>query len=343
MTQFIGANYKSQVDDILDHINRKSRITQCIQCYNEEAFIGYTLQSIYNEVDRILVVEGAVANRMKGESPRSIDGTIDIIKDFKKNQDKDGKLTLIQMPQAFESLEAMKQVFLNASVENDYLLINDADEFYRPEDIRRLRITIDRYPLTREIVPLFLHFWRDFSHIKIPAPEWQPQHQRFFKYRRGMKYNNHPIVTDPEGHCTYFSPHYQPRRLLLNQFYVWHYGYARPNLDELMREKQSYYKNELDKFGATQEFDEKVVEFLERTESIESVATYSGNHPAVMRTHPLMEHQDSFLLNKQFQDWKLVSPYKEDLANEPYGNIWLWMQGLNPRMEFYHNGVIIDD
>jgi cellulose synthase/poly-beta-1,6-N-acetylglucosamine synthase-like glycosyltransferase len=183
--------YIPQMHSIAERINNPPRLVQAIQCHNEEEFIEHTLASIYDEVDQIIVVEGAVKNRPNStEDGHSTDRTAAIINYFKETRDPYNKVLFIQISQPFENLEALKQTFVDLVNPGDWLIINDADEFYRPEDIRRLRVAIDRYPHICEFVPVFLHFYGDFNHIAVPGPEWQPQHQRVFQVVQGMKYHS---------------------------------------------------------------------------------------------------------------------------------------------------------
>lgn len=329
-------HYVPQMANIAERVNRPVRIVQCIQMHNEEDFAEAVLSSIYDEVDRILVIEGAVENRSNAtEDGHSTDRTQEILSDFKANRDPDNKLVLISINRHWKDLEDMKQTFLDMSVPGDWILINDADEFYRPEDIRRVRKAIELNPQAHEIVPNFLHFYGDCLHVAVPGPEWQPQHQRCFKYIRGMKYNGHPIVTDPAGHCTYFSPHYQQRRIMMNDFFIYHYGYARNGMDEVMQEKQEYYKGELAKHdNADVKFDQKVQDW---TDNSEPVLEYDGDHPLKNIWGDLPSR------GKVVGKWTEDRFYKQVLANEPYGNIWLCMTGQSqPHMGHYHNGMHID-
>jgi len=328
--------YVPQMASIAERVNRPVRIVQCIQMHNEEEFAPLVLSSIYDEVDRIIVIEGAVANRPNATPDgHSTDRTIEILADFKKNKDPKNKLVIVSIKKPWKNLEEMKQTFLDLSVPGDWILINDADEFYRPEDIRRLRVAIDRNPHACEFVPNFLHFYRDLDHIAVPGPEWQPQHQRVFKYMRGMKYNSHPVVTDPAGHCTYFSPHYQHRRVMLNDFFIYHYGYARRNMNDIMHQKQAYYKKELAQHGgADKKFDQKIHDWFNGTEP---VLFYDGEHPAIIGHKSVVaQHYD------RPKNWRDDPFYKKVLANEPYGNIWLCMTlQSQPHMHHYHNGMVV--
>lgn len=333
--------YVPQMANIVERVNRPVRLVQAIQMHNEEEFAPYVLASIYDEVDRILVIEGAVKNRPNStEDGHSTDNTVEIIKNFKEYYDPDNKVVLIKIPRHWSDLEDMKQTFLDMCVPGDWIIINDADEFYKPEDIRRLRKAIDLNPQACEFVPNFLHFYRDFNHVAVPGPEWQPQHQRIFKYVRGMKYNSHPVVTDPDGHCTYFSPHYQPRRVMLNNFFIYHYGYARNNMDEIMKRKQEYYKGELAKHdGADKKFDQKVEDWFNGNEPL---LWYDGGHPDILKNHPMYQHMDPKLPEGE-TPWDNDVFYSKVLAGEPYGNIYLCMTGqATPQMSHYHNGMYVD-
>jgi glycosyltransferase involved in cell wall biosynthesis len=334
------------MQSICERVNTPPKLVQCIQAHNEEEFIGLTLRSIYNEVDRIIVVEGAVKNRPnQTEDGHSTDETVRVIQDFKAHNDPDDKVVFISIPRPWGSLEELKQTFLDVSSPGDWLIINDADEFYRPEDIRRLRRAIDLDPHATEFVPLFLHFYKDWEHIAAPAPDWQPQHQRVFKYQRGMKYNSHPIVTDEDGHCTYFSPHYQHRRVMLNDFYIYHYGYCRRNMKEIMQAKKDYYEKELAQHGgANKEFDAKVDEFLGYKEPDDRLLKFPlDKHPEIVREHPQFGKRDGKLEKKDFGPWTEHELYAKAIAGEPYGNIWLCMtRQSQPHMTEYHNGMEVD-
>lgn len=332
--------YEPQMQSISERVNRPPRLVQCIQMHNEEEFAPLVLASIYDEVDRIIVIEGAVENRPNAtENGHSTDNTLDVVKKFKAENDPDNKILLISIPKFWQNLEEMKQTFLAMCIPGDWILINDADEFYRPEDIRRLRKAIELEPHACEFVPNFLHFYRDCWHVAVPGPEWQPQHQRVFKFVRGMEYKSHPVVTDPAGHCTYFSPHYQPRRIMLDDFFIYHYGYARNGMDEIMRQKQEYYQGELAKHGgADKKFDQKVKDWFDGTEP---VLTFDGEHPQVIQDHYKVAYDEERTLTVR-GSWRDDPFYSKVLAGEEYGNIWLCMTGqAQPQMQPYHNGMTI--
>lgn len=337
--------YVPQMASIVERINNPPRLVQCIQMHNEEEFAPIVLGSIYNEVDQIIVIEGAVANRPKStDDGHSIDRTWEIIEDFRNNHDPDKKVIAIRIRKPWKNLEELKQTFISLTNEGDWLIINDADEIYKPEDIRRVRQAIELQPHACEFIPTFLHFYRDFQHVYAPAAEWQPQHQRIFKRINGMKYNSHPIITLPDGHCSYFSMHMQHRRFLLNNFFIYHYGYARSNMDQIMLEKQEYYKKELAGHNrADIKFDAKLKTWINRSEPKNEILSFPLDlHPEVMRQHSKFNYVDPEWQSQNFASWESNALYTKVLSNQPYGNIWLCMNGLaQPNLPFFHNQITI--
>jgi hypothetical protein len=335
--------YIPQMQSISERINNPPKLSQCIQMHNEEELAPIVLKSIYDEVDQIIVIEGAVANRPKSTSDgHSVDKTWEIIQDFVKNHDPKKKVLPIRIKKPWKNLEELKQTFIDLTNDGDWLIINDADEIYRPEDIRRVRKAIELHPHACEFIPTFLHFYRDFKHLYAPAAEWQPQHQRIFKRINGMKYHSHPIITLPDGHCSYFSPHMQHRRFVLDKFFIFHYGYARSGMDQIMQEKQEFYKKELSVHGrADIKFDAKVSEWVNRTEPNAHILEFPlEEHPAAIREHPMFQFLDPVFATQQFKPWTEDRLYSKILANQPYGNIWLCMNQISaPAMSFFHNQI----
>lgn len=331
--------YKPQSKSIAEQVNKPVRITQAIQCHNEEEFIGLTLASIYDEVDKIIVIEGAVKNRPNSTPDgHSTDKTIEIIKDFKANKDPKKKVVHCSIGRHWNSLEEMKQTFLDMSMPNDVLIINDADEFYVPEDIRRVRQFFDENPHATELIVNFLHFYKDFQHIAVPGPEWSTAHQRIIKYSRNAKYNSHPVLTDADGHCTYFSPNYQHRRFVpKNPINVYHYGYARSGMENIMRQKQEYYEKELASHGsANKKFDQKVKDWFNNTDI---ALEYDGSHPEIIKQHVMYGFTYPNPINSN-GNWKNDPHYSKIVSGKETGNIPLCMsKQAQPYMNFYHNST----
>lgn len=327
-----------QISRILQEVNYnvdKIRLIKCIGCHNEEGWIEYNLANNYDEFDVIRVVEGAVEGRPNStEDGHSTDRTLEIIKNF---PDPANKIELITLKRPFKSLEEQKQVFLEFATENEWLFIVDTDEFYMEGDINRVRKAIEMHPKASEFIPVFLHFYRDFVHVKAPHPEWQMQHQRIFRFREGLRYHTHPIVTDAEGKCTYFTPEYQVDRYTI-PIYIYHYGHAKGK--EFHKMKHEFYKKELEKFklgdgtNAADKFDEKFIEFVEYKEDMDSILWYDGKHPAALINHPLRHKYDEFYHGKEIKNWKMDRIY----SMKKLPTIALWMLDPWKKMtEFYNH------
>jgi hypothetical protein len=340
----------NQMSRILNDVNynlSNIKLVKCIGAHNEEDWIEYNLRNNYDEFDIIRVVEGAVLGRPGSTSSgHSTDKTIEIILNF---PDPDNKIELYTINRPFKSLEEQKQIFIEAATPGEWLFIVDCDEFYMEGDINRVRKAIRKHPSATEIIPTFLHFYRDFFHVRAPHPEWQPQHQRIIKYTPGMRYHTHPVATLPDGKCTYFTPEIQPYRYTVPGLYIYHYGHAKGI--EFHQMKAEFYRNELVKFegrggNAAKEFDIKLDEFVNYKEDMNDILRYNGPHPKALDEHSQRNKEDetyhlyvSSLLHKAIpiKNWKEDKIYSKDRLP----NIVVWMEPFwgTKRMESYYNVV----
>lgn len=300
---------RKQMLDILDEVNYRfaePKLVKCLAVHNEEGWIEANLANCYKEFDIIRVVEGAVEGRPGStEDGHSTDRALDLIREF---PDPDNKIELYVRERFFKSLEEQKQTFLDLAKEGEWLFIIDCDEFYLDGEIERVRQAIRRRPTASEIIPTFLHFYRDFDHVKAPEPEWQPQHQRIIRYRPGLKYHTHPVATDADGKCTYFDSSYQLKRFTVPNLHIYHYGHAKGKKFHEM--KQKFYKSELEKFkladgtNASDKFDDKFIEFMDHTESPDTILEYRDEHPKSIRSHTVAQYKEPSYVGKKFMNWK---------------------------------------
>ena len=319
---------RKQMLDILEEVNYEYAepvLVKCLGVHNEEGWIEYNLANCYTEFDIIRVVEGAVQGRPGStEDGHSTDSTLDRIRNF---PDPDDKIELITQNRFFKSLEEQKQTFLDLANEGEWLFIVDCDEFYLEGEVNRVRKAIRNRPTASEIIPTFLHFYRDFQHLKAPEPEWQPQHQRIIRYQPGLRYHTHPVATDAKGRCTYFDSSYQTKRYTMPELYIYHYGHAKGK--EFHRMKQEFYKSELDKFvladgtSASDKFDDKFIEFMEYAEKSDTILEFNGEHPKAIQPHSLYTEREEFYCDKSFKNWKDNFVY----AAEQLPTIALFMMG----------------
>jgi len=331
-----------QIDLINSEINRdvdNIKLIKCVGAHNEEDWIEYVLKNNYEEFDKIRIVEGAVEGRPNSTSDgHSTDSTIEIIKSF---PDPHNKIELYQIGRHFRSLEEQKQIFLDVANEDEILCIVDADEFYVDGDVDRIRRAAHIRPSAIEFIPTFLHFYRDFYHIKDFHPEWVLNHQRIIRYVRGMRYHTHPVATLPDGSCSYFSPEIQIQRYMIPVF-IYHYGHAKG--EKFHKMKQEFYRKELEKFPATgggnaaKAFDAKFEEYVNGTESLDTILEFDGPHPRVMENHPLFCVKDPLYQNMGFKNWKTGSKYYSQHRSMPTIPQWMWSGGFGDvKMKPFYN------
>ncbi len=348
----------NQLASIIDGIDYKPRICQCIQACNEEAMIEQCMLQLYDQVDKILVIEGAVQNKVDAEQAtpdgHSLDRTVEIIKDVKANKDPDKKIVFIQITRPWKDLEELKTTFFQYMKDGDWMLITDVDEFIMPEVVGKLRKAIDLEPWATEIVPAgFYHFWRDAWHMRKPDGNWGQQHQRFIRFQPGLNYPTHPIARDKDNICTYFAPQYLPRRFVLSDFVVYHYSYCRDS-DEDVTRKKAFYEKELGQAkhadAGAYERGGQTDEYLNRSESMDDILLFDGEHPPAMANHPITQRRDLMLTQVDsmvedpdeccngYTSYKEVEPY--NLAPEEMGVVWIWMN-VEKRIAMFTNYIEI--
>ena len=308
----------NQISATVDALGASPKIVQCIQACNEEKLIKACMLQLYDNVDRIIVIEGAVQSKVAaGQATpdgHSLDRTAEIIKDVKANKDPDNKIIFVQIDRPWQDLEELKNSFFQYMQQGDWMLITDADEFVMPETVDKLRRAIDIEPWATEFVPAgFYHFWRDAYHMRKPSGDWGQQHQRFIRFQPGLNYQNHPVARDQSGTCTYFHPGYLSRRFVLPEFVVYHYSYCKDN-DEEIAEKKAFYDKELgqDKHGDVGVYARggQTEEYLNQSEDLDTVLRFDGLHPPAMATHPIVQRKDEFLAGSE--------PLLSHMEAEPY-------------------------
>ena len=74
-----------------------AKVTFGIIVLNGEPFVRYNLRALYPLAHQIIVVEGAAPAAASIATPdgHSTDGTLEILRDFKVNEDPDNKLTIV--------------------------------------------------------------------------------------------------------------------------------------------------------------------------------------------------------------------------------------------------------
>ena len=106
-------------------------------------FIKYNLKGLYPYAHQIIVVEGACrsASSIADKNGHSNDGTLEELKIFKSEFDKEDKITIVTAeddgkPNGFwNEKDEMSQAYAKRAT-GDYLWQVDVDEFYKSEDMK---------------------------------------------------------------------------------------------------------------------------------------------------------------------------------------------------------------
>ncbi len=156
---------------------------------NGVPFIEYSLKSIYDFANEIIIVEGAVEKCMFAANPdgSSTDGTVEFIKSF---PDPAGKIKLIQgkwLEKCDMQNEALKRIT------GDYVWLIDSDEVYKGEDLEKIRSILKKDPTITQVNFIPDSFWKGLDYIFTSPKFYEPRnhYRRLFKYVPGAVFTTH--------------------------------------------------------------------------------------------------------------------------------------------------------
>jgi len=264
-------------------------ITASYKVFNEAEYLPYSLRSVYPYVDRIDIVEGAVAKNMHcaNQDGGSIDDTIGIIEGF---PDPAGKIRLVQGK--WKTKQHIQQKLLELC-ESRWMLFIDGDELYLPHDLKQMRAFCSEH-LDGEVVYAVpertLNFWHDWRHIIYSLNKLSPwgMHSSMHPslvYRDvpGLTFSFwHTYPLDGFGRNIALNDAYQNRRIILNNVYLYHYGHAKDPKSIYM--KLQYYKQR-----GTSEVEGKVEDdmYFSGVLPVDMVIKpFKGQPPPPLRGHP---------------------------------------------------------
>lgn len=259
---------------------------------NGEPFIKYNLENLYPHAHEILIVEGAVQKFKHAATSdgHSLDSTVRIIKEF---PDPEKKIKLIQNEGFWPEKDEMSNAYM-ACCTGDYIWQIDVDEFYKSEDIEKVRKFLEENPDATRIDIQTINFWHGFKAVIQGASYCfgADRFRRIFKYKPGYRYLTHrpPTVIDGGGNIC-CDARVVTAEELVDRFnvYMFHYSYV---FEEGVRSKVDYYARM--GWGAGCEDGKKWVEISWlrlanplRVHLIDFppswIVPYKGEHPDVIR------------------------------------------------------------
>jgi hypothetical protein len=199
---------------------RDVRISFGVIVLNGEPFLRYNLRALYPFAYQIIVVEGATPKAAHAATPdgHSIDGTLEVLRRFKAEEDPEHKLIIVTAEDngyvnGFWPGEKDEQSQAYAKrATGDWLWQIDVDEFYQHEDLGRVLSFLRMHPETTCLTFEGIHFWGGFEylatgglfrHRRFQGELWG-RYRRLFKWGPGYQYTTHrpPTVVDQHGRDT---------------------------------------------------------------------------------------------------------------------------------------------
>ena len=189
----------------------KPKISFGIIVINGEPFIKYCLRSIYPFAYEIIVVEGGNegAKAVATVDGHSIDGTLEALKQFKREEDPENKVKIITRdgfwPKKIGTGDwrTLQSCAYAEMATGDYLWQIDIDEFYKPEDMGKLIHMLAEDHSITAVSFNTLTFWGALNYT---VDSWMLRrgyatYHRLFKWGPGYQYIKHepPTVVNDSG------------------------------------------------------------------------------------------------------------------------------------------------
>ena len=245
-----------------------SKLIAYYSIYNEAEFIHESLASVYDYVDRIIIIEGAWKETYEVNGhKRSTDGTINIVKKFIKLYDADDKIEYYEHNE--NSQLEQRNLLWNYIEEDCLILLVDGDEVWEGEQIKLLREATKDWPRSCALPPLVytvqsLIFINDFFNCS------KVRYPRLWEIEAGCQYN----FVEP-NRITVNGHDFDKKDLDVHYF---HYSYCHSaeRFEEKKRERTKLHGS------FAWELREGIV-----SRDDAHIQPFDGRHPKVMKYHSL--------------------------------------------------------
>jgi hypothetical protein len=187
------------------------KITFGIIVLNGEPFTRYCLRSIYPFAYEIIVVEGGHKDARSVCTPdgHSIDGTLESLYKFKREEDTENKLTIVTKDGFWPKKDEMgndrtpqSRAYAERAT-GDYLWQVDIDEFYKASDMIKIIEMLKKDKSISTISFKQKSFWGDIKYISdsVYLRDNVGGWHRIFKWDKSYKYLTHepPTIIDESG------------------------------------------------------------------------------------------------------------------------------------------------
>lgn len=226
------------------------RVTFGMIVLNGDPYIRYNLRALYPFAHQIIVVEGAshASTGIATGDGHSSDGTLDVLRDFKADEDSDGKLIIVTAEDEGHSngfwpgeKDEQSQAYARRAT-GDYLWQVDVDEFYRPADMHAVMEMIRDDSEITAVSFKQITFWGGFEYL---VDGWYLRrgadiYHRLFKWGHGYRYVSHrpPTVVNRQGTDLRNINWVDGEQSWSRGILLFHYSLALP---KQVRDKVDYY------------------------------------------------------------------------------------------------------
>ncbi len=174
------------------------KVTALMIVVNEADWVWWSLKSIYDAVDYIVIVEGCARDKWKefdlfDRDGLSTDGTEKEISRFIEEDDAQGKISYIRS--GFQlTIGTLRDIGLQrCPKDTDYVLVVDADHLYDGAQIQKVKCLCEEHPNIRVVYSEQLIFFLDMHHfIQIDEDCKKPSGHHlplfFFRYDERLRY-----------------------------------------------------------------------------------------------------------------------------------------------------------
>ena len=264
---------------------------------NGEPFTRFNLRALYPFAHQIIVVEGACpsAAAVATSDGHSTDGTLEVLRDFKRNEDPNNKLIIVTAQDEghkdgfWSDKNEMSQAYASRATGN-YLWQVDSDEFYHEDQVARLIDILERERPDAVSFPMFT-FWGGLDYITDSfylIRDNAREFHRLFAWAPGYNYKTHfpPTVVDEHGidlrQKRWIRAHYLDKQNIL----LYHYSLLFPLQ---VFNKVSYYK--MRNRSSIDSWEESVYRRLENPFRAHNVyyhigwlERFKGDHPLIVQS-----------------------------------------------------------
>ena len=228
--------------------SRSQKITALMIVINEADWVWWSLKSVYNVVDCIVIVEGVARDKWKEfglftQDGLSLDGTQAEIYRFIREDDFDRKIKYFQV--GFQpTIGTLRDIALQeCPKDTDYVLVVDADHLYDKLQIQRVKCLCEQYPNIRVVYSDQLIFFLDMHHVLQINEECKRPYGHhlaclFYRYDERLRYKREIAFFDnqfePEGwlhpilevHSDQLSGTKDDVAVYPPLFQFWHFGWV---------------------------------------------------------------------------------------------------------------------